>query len=120
MDRLKLSSEVFESTGQGILVTNAEGTIEIINPAFTELTGYSEEDVIGRNPKILSSGKQSEEFYTTMWSQIGQDGEWQGKLWNKRKNGEKYLELLTIHTIKDNTGEVVRYVGTFTDITPEQ
>ena len=54
-----------------------------------------------------------------MWSQIGQDGEWQGKLWNKRKNGEEYLELLSIHTITDKSGEVVRYVGTFTDITPE-
>ena len=119
MDRLKLSSEVFESTGQGILVTNAEGTIETVNPAFTELTGYSEEEVVGRNPNILSSGKQSSDFYTSMWSQIGQEGEWEGKLWNKRKNGEEYLELLTIHTIKDKSGEVVRYVGTFTDITPE-
>lgn len=119
MDRLKLSAEVFESTGQGILVTNAAGTIETVNPAFTELTGYSEEEVVGRNPNILSSGKQSAEFYTTMWSQIGQDGEWQGKLWNKRKNGEEYLELLSIHTITDKSGEVVRYVGTFTDITPE-
>lgn len=117
-DRLKLSAEVFESTGQGILVTNANGTIEIVNPAFTELTGYSEEEVIGKNPNLLSSGKQSSEFYTTMWGQIGQEGEWEGKLWNKRKNGEEYLELLSIHTIKDHSGEVVRYVGTFTDITP--
>lgn len=119
MERLKLASDVFESTGQGILVTNAEGTIESVNPAFTELTGYAEEEVIGRNPNVLSSGRQSSEFYTTMWGQIGQEGEWTGKLWNKKKSGEEYLELLSIHTVTDSTGEVLRYVGTFTDITPE-
>lgn len=119
MERLQVSSEVFESTGQGILVTNAEGTIETVNPAFTELTGYSEEEVVGQNPNILSSGKQSSDFYTTMWGQIGQEGEWTGKLWNKKKNGEEYLEKLTIHTITDDSGEVVRYVGTFVDITPD-
>ncbi|WP_438314598.1 nitrate/nitrite transporter [Sporosarcina sp. FA9] len=119
MDRLSLASEVFDSTGQGIMVTDASGTIETVNPAFTRLTGYSEEEVIGKNPNILSSGRQSSEFYTTMWGQIGLEGMWQGQLWNKRKNGEEYLELISISTIKDNTGDVVRYVGTFSDITPE-
>lgn len=119
MDRLHLAAEVFDSTGQGIMVTNEAGTIESVNPAFTRLTGYSNEEVIGRNPNLLSSGRQSQEFYTTMWGQIGREGLWQGKLWNKRKNGEEYLELLSISAVKDESGDVTRYVGTFTDITPE-
>lgn len=119
MDRLALSAEVFDSTGQGILVTNADGTIETVNPAFTRLTGYEKSEVIGRNPNLLSSGRQSEEFYTTMWGQIGREGLWQGKLWNKRKNGEEYLELISISAVKDESGEVIRYVGTFTDVTPD-
>ena len=119
MDRLHLAAEVFDSTGQGIMVTNEAGTIESVNPAFTRLTGYSNEEVIGRNPNVLSSGRQSQEFYTTMWGQIGREGLWQGKLWNKRKNGEEYLELLSISAVKDESGDVTRYVGTFTDITPE-
>lgn len=119
MDRLHLAAEVFESTGQGIMVTNEAGTIESVNPAFTRLTGYTGEEVIGRNPNILSSGRQSEEFYTTMWGQIGREGLWQGKLWNKRKNGEEYLELLSISAVKDQSGDITRYVGTFTDVTPE-
>lgn len=119
MDRVALAAEVFDSTGQGILVTDPTGTIQTVNPAFTRLTGYSEEEVIGKNPNLLSSGRQSDEFYTTMWGQIGREGLWQGKLWNKRKNGEEYLELLSISAVKDDSGEVVRYVGTFTDVTPD-
>lgn len=119
MDRLHLSAEVFDSTGQGIMVTDVNGTIESVNPAFTRLTGYTAEEVIGRNPNLLSSGRQSDEFYTTMWGQIGREGLWQGKLWNKRKNGEEYLELLSISAVKDDSGDVSRYVGTFADITPE-
>ncbi|MCG7334960.1 MFS transporter [Sporosarcina sp. ACRSM] len=118
MDRVTTAKEVFNSTGQGILVTDVSGTIQSVNPAFTRLTGYTEEEVLGRNPNLLSSGRQSKEFYTTMWSQIGQEGLWQGKVWNKRKNGEEYLELLSISAVKDDSGDVTRYVGTFSDITP--
>lgn len=118
MDRVTTAKEVFNSTGQGILVTDISGTIQSVNPAFTKLTGYTEEEVLGRNPNLLSSGRQSKEFYTTMWSQIGQEGLWQGKVWNRRKNGEEYLELLSISAVKDDSGDVTRYVGTFSDITP--
>lgn len=118
MDRVATAKEVFNSTGQGVLVTDVSGTIQSVNPAFTRLTGYTEEEVLGRNPNLLSSGRQSKEFYTTMWSQIGQEGLWQGKVWNKRKNGEEYLELLSISAVKDDSGDVTRYVGTFSDITP--
>ncbi|OAB45304.1 nitrate/nitrite transporter [Paenibacillus glacialis] len=116
-DRLSLSSEVVKSTGQGIMVTDMNGSIISVNPAFTKLTGYLEEEVIHKNPSILKSGKQSHTFYGEMWKQLTQDGQWQGKIWNRRKSGEEYLELLIINAVKDDSGEIVRYVGTFSDIT---
>ncbi|GKV69039.1 MFS transporter [Sporosarcina sp. NCCP-2716] len=118
MDRLSLAKDVFDSTGQGILVTDPTGKILSVNPAFSELTGYSEEEILGKNPKVLSSGRQPKEFYTTMWGVIGDEGSWQGQMWNKRKDGSEYLELLTINAVKNADGDVTRYVGTFTDITP--
>lgn len=117
MDRLTLSKEVFDSTGQGIIVTNSAGKIVSVNPAFTQLTGYEEAEVIGKNPNMLSSGRQDKAFYEEMWSQITNEGLWQGEIWNKKKNGEEYLQLLSISTVKDESGDVVRYVGTFSDIT---
>ncbi len=117
MDRLSLSKDVFDSTGQGIIVTNASGIIVSVNPAFTDLTGYEEEEAIGANPNILSSGRQDADFYKEMWSQILTEDLWQGEVWNKRKDGEEYLQLLSISTVKDDTGDTVRYVGTFSDIT---
>lgn len=117
MDRLSTAKEVFDSTGSGILVTDESGKILSVNPAFTRLTGYPSDEVIGKNPNVLSSGKQSKEFYTSMWSVIGNEGSWQGEVWNKRRDGSEYLELLTINAIKNNDGDVTRYVGTFSDIT---
>ncbi|KOP68125.1 nitrate/nitrite transporter [Bacillus sp. FJAT-18019] len=116
-DRLALSDEVFRSTGQGILVTDPSGVIKAVNPAFTRLTGYTEEEVVGHKPSILKSGKQSGSFYADMWKIITRTGQWQGQIWNRRKNGEEYLELLTINAVRNDAGEVVRYVGSFSDIT---
>ncbi|MEK3734902.1 MFS transporter [Paenibacillus sp. FSL M8-0334] len=116
-DKLAVTSQVFNSTGQGILVTDAKGRIYAVNPAFTRLTGYAEEEVLGRNPSLLKSGRQSPQFYQSMWAEIMEKGSWQGEIWNRRKNGEQYLELLTINVVKDETGEIVHYVGTFSDIT---
>ncbi|MCY9513785.1 nitrate/nitrite transporter [Paenibacillus apiarius] len=115
-ERLALSDEVFRSTGQGILVTDSMGVIQAVNPAFTELTGYAEAEVIDRTPSILKSGKQSRAFYEEMWNEIRQTGQWQGEIWNRRKSGEEYRELLTINAVKDGAGEVVRYVGSFSVI----
>ncbi|MBE1555832.1 MFS transporter [Sporosarcina limicola] len=119
MDRLSLQKDVFNSTAQGIIVTDATGYIKAVNPAFTTLTGFTEDEALGKNPNILSSGRQSSDFYKDMWGMIGDDGQWQGELWNKRKNGEEYLELLSIVAVKDDSGDIVRYVGTFNDITPK-
>jgi NNP family nitrate/nitrite transporter-like MFS transporter len=116
-DKLMLTSEVFNSTGQGILVTDVTGLIKSVNPAFTKLTGYTEEEVLGKQPSILKSGRQPKDFYSAMWSEIRANGMWQGEIWNKRKNGEEYLQWLNISAVKDETGEDVRYVGTFSDIT---
>jgi len=117
MDRLSLSKEVFDSMGQGIIVTDKNLKIVSVNPAFTTLTGYTEEEVLGDKPNILSSGKHDKTFYENMWQEIINNGVWQGEIWNKRKDGEYYLQLLTINTIKNESGDVVRYVGTFSDIT---
>lgn len=116
-DRLKLSDEVFRSTGQGILVTDGSGTIKFVNPAFTALTGFTEAEAINQKPSILKSGKQSRAFYDELWSHIRETGQWQGKIWNRRKNGEEYLQLLTINTVRDEAGDIIRYVGSFSDIT---
>ncbi|WP_026907363.1 nitrate/nitrite transporter [Paucisalibacillus globulus] len=116
-DRLKISNDVFSSTGQGIMVTQIDGKVIAVNPSFSTLTGYTEDEIIGQTPAVLKSGKQSAEFYQKMWQEIHANGEWQGKIWNKRKDGTLYLEWLNISTIKDETGEPIRYVGTFSDIT---
>lgn len=118
-DRLALTSEVFNSTAQGILVTDATGIIKSVNPAFTRLTGFTEEEVLGKQPSVLKSGRQSKDFYGKMWEEIRAQGIWQGEIWNKRKNGEEYLQWLNISAVKDETGADIRYVGTFSDITKE-
>lgn len=119
-NRLELAAEVFNSTAQGILVTDTSGKISSINPAFTQLTGFEQDEVVGQNPNILKSGRQSSDFYQKMWEQIRERGMWQGEIWNKRKNGTDYLQWLTISAVKDSTGDVIRYVGTFSDITEER
>jgi len=116
-EKLQLSSRVFSDTHEGITITNADRVIIDVNPAFSEITGYSREEVIGQNPRILSSGKQSPEFYAAMWQQINESGHWQGEMWNRKKSGEVYAELLTISSLKDAQDNVVNYVGVFSDIT---
>jgi len=116
-EKLQLSSRVFSDTHEGITITNADRLIIDVNPAFSDITGYSREEVIGQNPRILSSGKQSPEFYAAMWKKINEQGHWQGEVWNRNKSGEVYAELLTISSLKDDKDNVVNYVGVFSDIT---
>ena len=115
--KLLLSSRVFHESHDGIVITNAKNEIIDVNPAFCEISGYKHDEVIGLNPLILSSGKHSPEFYADMWQQISAHGHWKGEVWNRKKNGELYAELLTIFTLKDNTGKIINYVGVFSDIT---
>lgn len=114
---LKLASRVFESSNEGILVTDPDKKIIAINPACLTTTGYSADEMIGNTPQLLSSGQQDDDFYEKMWQHIEQQGHWQGELWNKRKNGETYPEWLSISTSTDQQGKVVNYIATFSDVT---
>ncbi|MCF6093969.1 EAL domain-containing protein [Microaerobacter geothermalis] len=115
-NNLLLSKAVFDHSVEGIMVCNSEGEIQLVNPAFTRITGYSQEEVIGKNPSILKSGKQTKEFYKSMWSTLLQFGHWQGEIWNRRKNGEIYLEWITITAVNENE-EPQNFIAFFRDIT---
>ena len=115
--KLQLVANVFRYAREGITITDADGIIVDINAAFTRITGYSREEVLGQNPRILQSGRQNKEFYLAMWRDLLASGHWSGEIWNKRKNGEIYPELLTISAVTDAQGGLSQYVGLFTDIT---
>ncbi|PUA36564.1 nitrate/nitrite transporter [Paenibacillus elgii] len=115
-DRLRLATEIIENTAEAIIITDLKGTIRQVNPAFTKVTGYTQEDIVGENPRILKSGKQPSDFYAAMWKTIKEKGFWQGEIWNRRKNGDEYLQWLTISAIKNDAGEVKHYAGMFSDI----
>lgn len=102
---------------ESVVVTDASGAIEIVNPAFTKVTGYSPKEVIGKNPRILKSGRQNELFYKNMWNSINQNNHWHGEIWNRRKNGEIYPEWLSISAVRNKKNKITNYVGVFTDIT---
>lgn len=115
--RLHVAASVFTHSREGILITDAKGDIEDANEAFTLITGYSRDEVLGQNPRMLQSGRQGAEFYAAMWRALKQDGYWSGEVWNRRKSGEAYAELLTISAIHDDEGRVQRYLALFSDIT---
>lgn len=115
-EELQLAATVFE-THTAILITDVNGTILRVNPAFTHITGYSEAEALGNNPKMLQSGYQDGEFYEQLWRTLTRTGRWEGEIWNKRKNGEIYPEFQTITAVKNKRGKVTHYVATFQDIT---
>ncbi len=116
-EELQIASMVYQNSGEAIMVADAGNRIVAINPAFTLTTGYTLEDVIGKNPNILGSSRQDRAFYQAMWDALKTTGRWQGEIWNRRKNGDIYAELLTINTILDLDGSVHRRVALFVDIT---
>jgi len=113
---LRIASTIFESQ-EGMMVTNARGEILRVNHAFTKVTGYTADEVLGKNPSMLSSGRHDDEFYESMWANIKRTGFWSGEIWNRRKNGEIYPEHLTITTVKDKDDVVTNYVAILTDVT---
>ena len=117
-DELAITASVFIHAREGIAITDAIGTIIDVNATFTTITGYSREEAIGQNLRILESGRQSPEFYADMWQILLNDGFWSGDIWSCRKNGEVYPEMLNISSVKDIGGQVSNYVALFTDITP--
>lgn len=116
----ELSALVFNASTASIVVADADGLIVCVNPAFTQSTGYEAHEVIGRNPKLLSSGKQSMEFYQNMWQTLERTGHWEGEWWNKRKDGELYAEQVTIDTVRNKDGNVYRYVKISSDVTEKR
>jgi diguanylate cyclase (GGDEF)-like protein/PAS domain S-box-containing protein len=112
----RLAAQVFQSTLEGIMVTNTRNIIESVNPAFTQITGYLAHEVIGKTPSIISSGRHDAAFYQTMHEAITTHSHWQGEIWNRRRNGEIYPEWLTINAVRNDEGQVVNYVGVFSDI----
>ena len=98
------------------MITDAENHIFDINQAFTRITGYSREEIIGKNPKVLSSGRQSRNFYVSMWNSLKNEDAWRGEIWNRRKSGEIYPEMLSISLLRDSNGKVLRHVAVFSDI----
>jgi diguanylate cyclase (GGDEF)-like protein/PAS domain S-box-containing protein len=116
-EQMRLLARVFENTIEGIMVTDAGGVIRMINSAFTAITEFSAEDVIGSTPRALRSGLHGPEFYDSMWQALIKNGHWQGEIWNRRRGGEAYPEWLTITAIKDQNGRATHYVGVFHDIT---
>ncbi|MGH8808350.1 MAG: putative bifunctional diguanylate cyclase/phosphodiesterase, partial [Noviherbaspirillum sp.] len=115
-ERLRLAGTVFETTREGVIITDADRRIVMVNHAFSEITGYTGAEVAGQPPSILRSGRHGDEFYEHMWAAIDDTGYWQGEVWNRRKDGEIYPELLSISAVKINAGAVVNYVGVFADI----
>ncbi len=115
-EQLRLSAQVFEQGGEGIMITDAHGKVVRVNRAFEVITGYRQDEVTGRNPRFLSSGRHDREFYRTMWNVINTDGFWQGEVWNRRKDGDIYPEYLSVSRVVDAAGQVTHFIGTFNDI----
>ena len=115
--QLKLAARVFDRSSEGIVVTDAAQKILTVNAAFTTVTGYTADEAIGQTPRLLNSGRQNDAFYEDMWDKLQQHGWWQGEIWNRRKSGEVYPEWLTINVVRDNHGNIINYLGIFSDIT---
>lgn len=116
-EKTRLSSEVFENTQEAILITDAENKILTVNPAFTRITGYSESDVLGQDPRILSSQHHDKAFFEQMWRELKEIGFWRGELWNRCKDGSIKPKWISITTIKDADGHIINHIGLFSDIT---
>ncbi len=116
-NNLHLMSRVFSNSGEAILITDADNRILAVNQEFTKLTGYSQEEVIGQNPSMLSAGTTSSEIFQEMWSALQTRDHWRGELWDRRKNGEPFPKRLSISVVRDPAGKVINYIGAFEDIT---
>ncbi len=114
--QLQLVGRVFEQGGESIVITDSESRIVRVNKAFSQITGYTEAEALGRNPSMLSSGRQGADFYRAMWNTLHASGLWQGELWNRRKDGSVYPEWLSISQLRDSSGAVTHYVAIATDI----
>jgi len=115
--KLQLAASVFTHAREGIMITDPVGTIIEVNEAFSRITGYQRDEVVGRNPRLLKSGQHGEPFYAAMWHGLRDNGYWFGEIWNRRKNGEFFAEMQTISAVRDAQGQIKQYVSLFSDIT---
>lgn len=116
-ERLRLAATVFRSTQEGVAITDADGRVLVVNPAFERVTEYTEAEVTRRNLSLLASGRHDRDFFQNLWRDITEFGNWQGEIWNRRKGGEIYPGWLTISAVRNEAGQIVNFVGVFTDIT---
>jgi diguanylate cyclase (GGDEF)-like protein/PAS domain S-box-containing protein len=116
-EAMQLASMVYKNSSEAIMITDAENRIIAVNPAFETMTGYTLDEVRGRNPRIFKSGRHDQDFYRAMWHALNAEGHWNGEVWDKHKDGGLHVKLLTINTIKGDDGKVFRYVALFNDIT---
>lgn len=116
---LRLAARVFDSSGEAILITDEKADIIAVNHAFVEMSGYRSEEVMGKNPRILSSGRHDAEFYRAMWDDINKHGYWQGEIWDKHKNGRVYPKWMSITAVRDEYGKVVNYISIASDTTEQ-
>lgn len=114
--QLRLAAHVFEYSGEAIMITDRDNLLVDVNAAFTSLTGYEKAEVLGRNPKFLSSGRTTPEEYQKMWTAILQDSFWQGELWDRCKDGHVYPKMMTISVIRDRAGDIEFYLANFVDV----
>ena len=114
---LKLAASVFSHSREGIIITDAAANIVDINEAFTTITGYQRDEVLGMNPRLLKSGRHGPEFYENLWRDLNTKGHWYGEIWNRRKNGEEYVEMISITRVLNGSGQTHNYVALFSDIT---
>lgn len=113
---LQIIEAVFSSMVGGIVITDPEGAIKMVNPAFSFITGYSADEAAGQNPRILKSGRHEPEFYRAFWDALINEGKWEGRIWNRRKSGEIYPEWLSCYAVKNTEGVVTDYVALFNDL----
>ncbi|WP_052807875.1 bacteriohemerythrin [Methyloterricola oryzae] len=116
-ERLHQAAVLFANTQEGLIITDADQHIIMVNQAFQKITGYEEKQVLGKTPRLLKSGRHGPDFYRSMWNQIQEQGFWSGEIWNRRAGGAVYPEWLTINAVKDSSGKVSHYVSAFSDIT---
>ena len=120
VDELQLAASIFESASEAMIVTDPNNNIITVNPAFTTTTGYALDEVVGKNPGILKSGKQDASYYHEMWEILNSTGRWNGELWNKRKCGELYLEWLSVRALFNEDGTKRLHLAIFSDITKKK
>ncbi|MHA3026856.1 putative bifunctional diguanylate cyclase/phosphodiesterase [Chromohalobacter israelensis] len=114
--RRRLTETALTLSPDGVLISNAQNRIQAVNPAFTQITGYSDDEIRGLDPSVLSSGRHDKAFYERYWQTLNATGQWEGEVWNQRKHGDEFPEWLRVHAVTDAKGRVTHYVGLFTDI----